>query len=65
MPNFENWTKVNFSSLFSLFEGAPRGQPRGIPRGHPAGLFKITLAGTVAKAKDNEELVQKAGIVKQ
>jgi hypothetical protein len=28
-------------------------------------LFKITLAGTNAKVKDNEELIQKAGTVKQ
>jgi hypothetical protein len=28
-------------------------------------LFKITLAGTDAKAKDNENLVQKADTVKQ
>ncbi len=28
-------------------------------------LFKITLAGTDAKAKYNEELIQKAGTVKR
>jgi hypothetical protein len=41
----------------------PRATPRYTPR---AGLWllKITLAGTDAKAKDNEELVQKAGILK-
>ncbi len=36
--------------------------PRYIPRAGER-LFKTTLAGTDAKAKDNEQLVQKPGIV--
>ncbi len=51
-------------------EGAP--PPPDNPAVYPAGtqragerLFKITLAGRDAKAKYNEELVQKAGTVKR
>jgi hypothetical protein len=42
-----------------------RRQPRGITCGHRERLLKITLAGTDAKAKDNENLVQKADTVKR
>ncbi len=46
----------------------PCGQPTVFPAGTPqAGelLFEIILAGTDAKAKDNEEPVQKAGTLKK
>jgi hypothetical protein len=46
------------------FSHAKEGPPAGTPRAGER-ILKITLAGKDAKREDNEEPVQKAGVVKQ
>ncbi len=63
------WASITGAIYFDLackgmepLEDPPCGQPRGIPLGQGNNFFlkKMTLAGTDAKAKDNEDLIQKS-----
>ncbi len=67
IPQIMGGQRSKIFGLSSAYEFAP--PPAGNPAVYPAGkplsrkqLPKILLAGTYAKAKYNEKLVQKAGL---